>query len=1227
LVNSERQRRQLASKTEFPGIISQDISEFESCITDDQGEKIYLSLQAARILPARRQRTGEWMQKELQRQIREATRSADGGELDFSALLPIIDEYYNRMAATVTQSLSTTITPIQVIFDSVTDALLSVSDNGVIQNCNKVCSRYFGLSKETLIGSPLERILPGARGQAVSRFLEPFMSNLDDTSVEFSGCEVDAARDDGTSFTGEIKASELTAGDDLVYVISLRDVTGLRQAEKTLKENEERYRALVENAPEAIVVLDVEKNVFTDANHNACELFNLSRSRLLKVGPEAVSPTLQPDGTPSFGIRRGYVDEALNGGHPTFEWTHKDADGDELPCEVRFSRLPDGERKLLRVSITNISDRKRDDEFRFAQNKILEMIASSKPFDRTLRSVCRCTEKVGLGLRAAIMLLNIKNQTLNVEEAPSFSEQFRLSLDFIRVGSDGVSCAAAVFENQPKIAIDTRIGAHGEHLPAGSDQIAYEAVWSFPIHGTAGHIIGTLDIYLDRSRSPTTEELDKIHRMARLAGIAIKRRMDEEQLKNSELRYRDLFENVVDGVYIASRDGEMITVNPALVEMLGYDSVQDLKQSGRTTDRYVNPADRARALSRLEADGFVRNFEYRLRCKNGKEIVVLENSRAIYDDEGQFVAHEGTITDITERKVAETRVFEEKERAQVTLQSIGDGVITTDADGRVDYINPVAQALTGWDVRGATGKPINEIMSIVNEQTRKPVNNPVTRCLKEGRVITLSENSVLIDRDGKEVPVQDSVAPIRDRLGNIIGAVIVFHDVSRESRLFRQLAYQASHDTLTGLINRREFENRLEQALEGVHANSSPSHAILYMDLDQFQVINDTFGHTAGDELLREVTELVRENIRNTDVLARLGGDEFGLLLYACDEQRAIDVAEKIRDVIENHRFGWKDSVTKIRCSIGVVIVDDKNLSAAELLSSADVACYSAKDSGRNQVLLYQGSNASMRHEEMKWVSRITNAIDDKRFELFYQPIIGIRRENTDSWGHYELLLRMRGEDGELVNPGAFVPAAERYNLMPTIDRWVIREALTRLADRDSRADQAKFTLAINLSGTSLSDDRFLEFVTDELQNAGLPDKAICFEITETAAISNLSRVVHFMQTVKSLGCMFSLDDFGSGLSSFTYLKNLPVDYLKIDGQFIHNVAEDRVDESMVKAINEVGRAMGIQTIAEQVESKEVLDKLGEIGVEYAQGFYIARPASVQSFEPWADTLRATVMA
>ncbi|MBT8103217.1 MAG: EAL domain-containing protein [Gammaproteobacteria bacterium] len=1162
------------------------------------------------------------MRQGLRERIKAATEQSGITKLDFLEILKSVNQHYDKMEATIAQSVRSRVlqddTPIEAILDSVTEALLSVGADGVIRNCNKVCSRYFGVEKNELIGSNITRILPGAMNQSLEDYLSPYMSDLDDTHLELGGGEVQALRAGDEAFASEINATLLTTEEEPVFVISLRDVTERKQSECALRENEERYRALVENAPEAIIVFDVDSNQFSDANENACKLFNLSRSRLLSVGPEAISPKTQPDGSPSFGVRRGLVDRALAGEHPTFEWMHQDSAGKQIPCEVRFSCLPSDNKRLLRVSITNIAERKRDEALSFAQNKVLEMIAANTPHDKTMRAICRFAETIGDGFKAAIMRLDKQKHTLSIDQAPSLSDSFKLCLDFVKVGPKSLTCGSAVHFGQDRVTKDIQSDTGWLSPAKEAAKHDINAVWSFVVSGAASRVIGTLDIYLDSCRAPSTDEIDQLSRMARLAGIAIRRQQDEEKLRTSESRYRGLFESVIDGVYIATREGEIITANPALVEMLGFDSVDDLKAAGLTPVLYVNPIDRERVLARLAAEGVVKNFEYRLRRKDGSTIVVLENSRAMYDDAGNLTAHEGTITDITDRKHAETRVFEEKERAQITLQSIGDGVVTTDADGNVDYINPVAQDLTGWSMRTAKGAHIADIMMIVNAHTRATVENPVVRCLKEGRVISLAENSILMTRDGDEIPIQDSAAPIRDRIGNIIGSVMVFHDVSKETRLFRQLSYQASHDTLTGLVNRREFENHLIRALDTVREDNEESHGLLYVDLDQFKVVNDTFGHNAGDALLRQLTDLIQGSIRSTDILSRLGGDEFGILLERCDEKRAIEVAESIRGSIEGYRFEWQGSFTTIRCSIGIVLVTNESADAADIMSAADVACYSAKDMGRNQIHLYKDSDASMRHEEMKWVSKITSAVEDNRLELFFQPIIGIGKENGKGRGHYELLLRMRDENGNLVSPDQFIPSAERYNLMSTLDRWVVRQALTELADR-STTGEARYTLAINLSGTSLSEDRFLEFVIDELKKHDLPKGAICFEITETAAISNLSRVIHFMQALKKLGCKFSLDDFGSGLSSFTYLKNLPVDYLKIDGHFIRNVVEDVVDESMVRAIREVGHAMGIETIAERVETKQVLQKLGSLGVEFAQGYYIARPAPVTAFNPWNE--------
>ena len=617
-------------------------------------------------------------------------------------------------------------------------------------------------------------------------------------------------------------------------------------------------------------------------------------------------------------------------------------------------------------------------------------------------------------------------------------------------------------------------------------------------------------------------------------------------------------------------------------------------------------------MRRIETAGEVRNDEYMLRRKDGSPLVVVDNSRVVRDKQGRVTGFEGTIADITERKRAETAMFQAKERAQVTLQSIGDAVITTDAEGRIDYMNPVAESLTGWENREAQLRLISEVLTVVDERTREPTECPVMRCLREGRVLGLSEHTVLVTRRGQEIAIQDTAAPIRDRDGNLAGAVMVFHDVSKERRLHRALHYQACHDALTGLINRREFENRLTAAVESVNQDAGCRHALLYLDLDQFKLVNDTCGHPAGDQLLKQITGVLQSRVRGADTLARLGGDEFGILLQNCTLDQALRIAESLRQAIRDYRFVWQDGMLSVGVSIGIVEITSQTPTVANVMSAADVACYSAKDSGRDRVQVYRADDVPERHREMHWVSKLTRACEDSSFDLYYQPIVPIGR-GTDAREHFELLLRLRDETGGVIAPAEFIPAAERYNVMPAIDRWVVRQALERIVHRGASGIKP-YTVAVNLSGNSLNDARFLEYLIGELSGRRLAPGAVCFEITETAAIANLGNVVYFMRELKARGCHFALDDFGSGLSSFMYLKTLPVDYIKIDGQFIENIVHDPVDRSMVEAISRIGTAMGIHTVAERVESVDVLQELARLGIGFAQGFHIARPRSILEF-------------
>jgi diguanylate cyclase (GGDEF)-like protein/PAS domain S-box-containing protein len=1095
-------------------------------------------------------------------------------------------------------------TSLHSLLENVKDPILTLDAGGLVLGVNAAAGRVFAAGAAELVGCDVARLIPELAES--DQTLDSLADRVGDTFVDVMPVVIRALRVDGQPFTAEVTVSRSGRGASQCFVMCLRDVTERLQDEQALRESEARYRALVENAPEAIVVLDVDQDRFVDANENAVKLFKLARERLLSVGPRAISPEHQSDGSPSFGLARGYIDRALNGSRPVFEWLHRDADGNEVPCEVRFIRLPSSKRKLIRASIIDIAARRHADTLAYGERRVLELIAANAPLERTLQAVVRLVEQLHPTVGAAVMRL--EGETLKLAASCGLPEPVTVMLAELPIGLKAGAPGAAASLGRQTIARD--IGEDSLWLELRNVPLEHglRACCSTPIVTSGDRIHGTLDFYFDSVRGPKTEELDLATRLTQLLGIAIRRKLDETALRDSEARFRALFDNVVDGVYQATPAGEIVSVNPALVRMLGYDDAQQLGRLN-VSDLFVEPKERERLLAELKSYRRVRNFEYKLRRRDGREIVAIENSRVVLDAEGRELYYEGTVTDITQRKAAERALFNEKERAQVTLQSIGDAVVTTDEVGNVEYLNPVAEQLTGWERRDAEGLPIGEIVRLTDESTGADVENPVLRCLAEGRVVQLADNVVLTSRDGVPVAIQDSAAPIQDRNGVVVGAVMVFHDVSRERQLHRKLAYFASHDSLTGFINRREFEERLSAALRAAQKEPALRSAVLYMDLDQFKVVNDTCGHGAGDLLLRQLAELLRAHVPKNGVLARLGGDEFAVLLADCTLAGAGEIAEAVRTAIAAFRFTWRDSALQVGVSIGIVSVDSESESVGSIMSAADVACYVAKDLGRNRIHVYEERDAAERHQEMQWVARINRALEEERFELFYQPIVPIGPA-TDARPHYELLLRLRDERGEIVPPNAFIPAAERYNLMPSLDRWVITQTLETLAYRGDSGTEP-YTLAINLSGTTLNDARFLDYLLDELAAAALPPAALCFEITETAAIANLSRVVAFMRALKARGCRFSLDDFGTGLSSLTYLKNLPVDYVKIDGHFVRNVVRDPADECVVEAIARIARAFNIQAIAERVESREVMKRLGELGVAYAQGFFVAVPQPI----------------
>ena len=554
----------------------------------------------------------------------------------------------------------------------------------------------------------------------------------------------------------------------------------------------------------------------------------------------------------------------------------------------------------------------------------------------------------------------------------------------------------------------------------------------------------------------------------------------------------------------------------------------------------------------------------------------------------------------------EQQLFFEKELAQTTLNSIGDGVITVDKDYLIQTINPVAETLTDVQKENIIGKNILSIYEDENATQRTEINKNL-----EGSSIQRSLfDFTLTKQDGTKYEVEHTITPIIDSNNDILGAVIILRDVTEVRTMEKRLSYQASHDALTGLINRREFEVRLKQTIRNAQTEDI-IHSICFLDLDKFKIINDTSGHAAGDEFLKQISKTIQGQLRQTDVLARLGGDEFAIILDSCSISQATNICNQILKTIKETRFNWGKNSFESGASIGIVPITQMTVSVSEVMSSVDAACYEAKDKGRNRIQVFEPDNAEyIKHQaETSWIQKIKTAIAENHFELYFQEIQNIH-PSCPTPKTVEILIRLNDNE-QIIYPDSFIPTAERYNLMPVIDEWVISNTFDFISQYYEK-NHEDIQIAINLSGQSLSDDSILNSITTKLRkNKKLKKELICFEITETAAIANMSKAIEFIANIKQMGCKFSLDDFGSGLSSFSYLKNMPVDNIKIDGIFIRDINIDAANRIFVESIHNISNIMGIKTTAEYVENEEVLECIKSIGIDYAQGYHISRPEPV----------------
>jgi diguanylate cyclase (GGDEF)-like protein/PAS domain S-box-containing protein len=642
--------------------------------------------------------------------------------------------------------------------------------------------------------------------------------------------------------------------------------------------------------------------------------------------------------------------------------------------------------------------------------------------------------------------------------------------------------------------------------------------------------------------------------------------------------------------------------------------------------RRLHPQDRATVL-RAVGDALrgapQLEGEWRVDWPDGSVHVLRGSGRVLRDGAGRAWRLSGVCWDVSEERRLQQQLEEQHELLEVTLQSIADAVLTTDAHGRVTWLNPVAQRLTGWSDVEARGQPSHRIFMPRREDGEEPLPDPVEACLQSGRPTRLPSGAMLLSRDGELRAVDDSVAPIRGNAGKVLGAVLVFRDVTQQRRQFDEIRWRASHDMLTGLVNRAEFGQRLARTFERA-ARDGSHHALLAFDLDRFKLVNDHCGHAAGDEVLREVARRLEAGVRGRDTVARLGGDEFAAILENCSLDEALHVAQKLCDTMDQYRYVHGGQRFRIGTSIGVAPLDGRWPDADTALREADACCMIAKERGRNRVQVWARDDAALRahQSEHRWATRLQQALDEERFELDLQRVLPAQGED-DGFIRGELLLRLRERDGSRVMPAAFMPAAERFHLAPRLDRWVLRQAVGLLQRQDGPRIAG---LSVNVSALTLQDAAFHEEARGLLQALG-PERAsaLCLEITETAVITQLSEAARFITQMRGLGARIALDDFGAGASSFSYLKALPVDLLKIDGQFVRALMTDPLDQVAVRSFVDVARTLGLSTVAECVETPEVLLELVRLGVGQVQGFLLHRPQPLAELLAQAQAQDAVV--
>ena len=787
---------------------------------------------------------------------------------------------------------------------------------------------------------------------------------------------------------------------------------------------------------------------------------------------------------------------------------------------------------------------------------------------------------------------------------------------------DDLGCIQATGDLNYKRRQDSSLSRFALILPS-------VVVWSL-ISGVLAVGVGVLVVWQRRQQRAVSEFSEQIRRLTfesgtagriglegkpeslEKLGSAVNKLLENLEQRGANLQGREqLFQRLVETVHhaVLVHRKQILFANSRFLTLLGMNATEVI---GRPLSDFVGPeyvelVDN-NLRRRLSGDSAAERYEVELVAANGA-VTRVELSSTLIDSSGEAALLLTALEMMPESVASLAAKPTERPRAMATLNAMGESVITVDAEGRIDYVNAAAEALLSQRSAQVIGKSFSDVASLVDESDRRSLGDPVRMALTAGGRLTMGRRAVLVPANGAaERSVELNVTPLTSDGTETIGLVLVLHDTSELRGLTRQMTYQASHDALTGLINRREFERRLQEAMDSAQTGGA-AHALCYLDLDRFKAVNDTCGHTAGDNMLREVASIIKDAVRDSDTVGRIGGDEFALLLVGCPLEKARQIADDVVRSVNDYRFVWKDKIFNIGVSIGLVEIGSGGGAIEDIMSSADSACYVAKKQGGVHVHVYSArEEANARHSgEIHWLQKLQGALRDNKFELYSQPI-EYARAGAVRGPALEVFVRMESENGQPAAPPAeFIRAAERYRLMPLVDRWVVQAVLSALGRGGMKLPPGR-SVAINIAGQTLGDSEFLEFVVECFDHTGASPSDICFEVTESSVVANLDHARRFIAVLHGMGCEFALDDFGSGLSSFSTLKTLPMDYLKIDGSFIRNLAVDTVNQAMVAAMIEMSRSLNFRIVAEQVEDQLSLDAVKSMGIDFVQGFIIARP-------------------